>query len=502
LFPDSFSNPDPIDPSSVLPSDIPHSSAVDSGAYELPEPTLIDQVDGQVSESLATPVPDPKVESDQVLDLTDSSGANKLLAGSDPSFSHAPIIGIAAVASACLLLVAFVMYRRRKSSLYDKNLKEIGSENGRASRRDIEAAEQQSRDLVLKNNSLASNFDIRDANMSLKMPSEKSSLSSRSGFGRGFAFSSKNVTSDQIEEAVDFGNWDSVYKLASQLAEQDDLITLSSAGRKPTHLRTQRLERRMILGEEDLERARTLDELIANGDWTGVAVTAALYAGESGYPKRSNFLGRGAGASSSATAITTISWQPPPVLGTCGVDTASETSHGDSTAEGEASVHPLLQLKRCMDQAVDNGDWEKVLLISTQVEEHEAYRMRIEGQTESAIVTVPPAVDSNGSKDEAPYQTLLEEMDRAMTLGDWALVGLYADQIREVKVGLAAGDPKISTSRALVPLSRPRSAYVDCISKTTTLEKLVNAEKWKGVSIMAGLYEMEAKGSFSTGSIS
>jgi hypothetical protein len=33
------------------------------------------------------------------------------------------------------------------------------------------------------------------------------------------------------------------------------------------------------------------------------------------------------------------------------------------------------------------------------------------------------------------------------------------------------------------------------MSKKHTIEKLVKAEKWKGVSILAGLYEMESKGS-------
>ena len=87
-----------------------------------------------------------------------------------------------------------------------------------------------------------------------------------------------------------------------------------------------------------------------------------------------------------------------------------------------------------------------------------------------------------------------------MSRGDWALVAFYADKIREIKVG---GDVT-SNSRAIVPASRPppiRTTSTNdssILSKKTILTKLVEAEKWKGVSIMAGLYEMEAKGSLST----
>jgi len=60
----------------------------------------------------------------------------------------------------------------------------------------------------------------------------------------------------------------------------------------------------------------------------------------------------------------------------------------------------------------------------------------------------------------------------------------------------------VSTSNAIVPLSQPRSAYIEVapsatLSKKTTLEKLVLAENWKGVRVMAGLYVMEEQGAFS-----
>ena len=508
-----FAAPDPIAPSSVLPSDSSHVAINEYEAFEGPENIWVDEGKDQAGQHVGTPDAFPDNESEQVVDLTavnqdsfqtNNSGDNKLVAAPEPSFSHAPIIGIAAIASACLLLVAFVIYRRRKASLYDKTLKEINSVDGRATGKDVQVTSREPRELVVANNYSAWNLSMDTGSMSLRMPSENSSSSSRRGFGNDFAFLSKNVASDQIEEAVDFGNWDSVYKLASQLAEQEDLSTLSSADRKPTYLNVQRLERRATLGEEDRERARTLDELIASGDWTGVAVTSALYAGESGNRKRSKlpgsgFLGIVAGRTSSGTASTAMPMQPSPILGAHGIDTASETSQDESITGEDLSEHPLLQLKRDLDQAVDAGDWNKVLLISSKVEDHGEYQSGLDVKTLSSIGSSSPQ-ECGWPSDDATHQAFLDEIGQAITRSDWALVSFYANKMLDS----CHKGPKtnMSTSQALVPLLQPPyTTEVDntsssSLDKKTTLQKLVSAQKWKCVSVMSGLYEMEAKGLF------
>lgn len=449
---------------------------------------------------------------DQALDLTgvDQNGAQgdnggiSLVAGSDPSFSHAPIIGIAAIASVCLLVAAYILYRRRKVSLFDKNLNEINSVNRNIRGKELEASEYGPEKIATNNRYQSSHLSAEEANTSMEAVIKNATLSSR-GFGNRFESSRKNPTSDQIEEAVDFGNWDSVYRIASKLAEQEDLSTLSSAGHKPTHLSIRRLERRSILGAEDRERARTLDELITNGDWTGAAVTAALYAGESGYPKRSKLPGRTlmarvSGRSSSEAAITAISVQRPHLY-TYAIDVTSETSNDEYSTGVERTEHSLLQLKQRMDEAVDVGDWEKVLLISSQVESHAAYQHRLDVQTFNAIEGLPLTGDKATYKDITPYHTLLEQMDRAVAADDWTQVGVFAEKLHETKVWYSGSD-LVSTSNAIVPLSQPRSAYIEVapsatLSKKTTLEKLVLAENWKGVRVMAGLYVMEEQGAFS-----
>ena len=183
-----FAAPDPIAPSSALPSDslVPK----DFGAFEGPEHIGADEGEEQAGQRNDTPEPFPDNESEESSDFTalnqdsfptNASGGNKLVTAPEPSFSHAPIIGIAAIASACLLLVAFVIYRRRKASLYDKNLKEIKSVNGFATGKDVETTNHQARELVVAKNYSAWSLRVDGSSMSLKIPSENSSSSSRHG---------------------------------------------------------------------------------------------------------------------------------------------------------------------------------------------------------------------------------------------------------------------------------------------------------------------------------
>jgi hypothetical protein len=61
----------------------------------------------------------------------------------------------------------------------------------------------------------------------------------------------------------------------------------------------------------------------------------------------------------------------------------------------------------------------------------------------------------------------------------------------------------IPQSTALVPFGIQAARSNDTtdteVNKRQTIEKLVLAEKWSGVSIMAGLYDLESKGSLPTG---
>lgn len=467
----------------------------------------------------------------QDLDNTASGADNtnptvKSVPDTDDSFSHGPTVGIAALAFGCLLLVLFAVHRRRNNSMNEKNLKNISCDNT-SSDSDPEAPSTYPGSLVLKRNDSFSAFDAAGGpKANLAMPSDESTAS-RGDFGQGFSFPSNRISMREIEEAVDNGNWDEVYQLASRLAEQEDMSTLSSYGRQSAsgRLSSERMERRSRLKEEDHERVKTLDELIESRDWTGVAVTAALYAGESGYKKqdqfpKSSFFSRVTGqrVSNAARAASSQDDISAPVyqgsllaLGAPTIDTGSDANDDvEAPTERRASRStgptysdpPLLQLKYSMDHAVETGDWDQVVRISSEIEKNGKFQSRL--ASSDFVVSVPSNVSSTPSQSEGTVavQTLVEEMNHAMSRGDWALVGFYADKIRELKTGSGEERTSESTSSlALVPFSAPPSAMHSnqtedsIMSRKQTLDKLVQAQKWKGVSIMAGLYAMEEKGS-------
>jgi hypothetical protein len=360
---------------------------------------------------------------------------------------------------------------------------------------------------------------------------------------------------EQVMLAVDNASWDDVYTLASQLAEREDLSTLSSGGKA----RRQNLERkkRTYLSAEDQERCRTLDELIENGDWTGVAVTAALFAGESG----SNARGAGAAnatAKDSRSLLERISGKRTSSTSRAASQAATEDNpvppasafphssipgnyHDESTIAGTTAasyVTPprsppnalagqqtvktpgtpdtfgtLDTLRNEIDQAVDIGNWDQVLLLSSKVEADASFRANmaelaknspsrsVSGESSS---TIPPEADQSIAYLEA-------ELDRSIYFGDWAMVTYFANRIIQKRGAGGSEDGSAAQSSALVPMTMPTSNFPSSESsvdtdgsmanKKLTIERLAKAKSFKGVSIMAGLYALETKMSKRSGDI-
>jgi hypothetical protein len=280
---------------------------------------------------------------------------------------------------------------------------------------------------------------------------------------------SLNMTSDadEVFEAINNADWYKVYNLASKLSEREDLSTISSFSRQDS-LRSYAELDLSHLSLEDQQRTRTLDRLAKNRDWTGVAVTAALYADESmssrEKPVESSFLSNAAAV---AAAVATL-----------------------ETENQNMASAPLGKLKERIDTAVDSGDWDKVLALSSEAEDTHAFDAEL-------LPTLSP------QSDLFPDQTLLaarETLNEALFKGDWSFVGVHANKVREMMNQVAD-----SKSSAPIPVTEPLdigspelsgSSDPDTIKKQT-IAKLINEEKWKGVSIMAGLYDMESKGSLS-----
>ena len=354
---------------------------------------------------------------------------------------------------------------------------------------------------------------------------------------------------EQVFSAIDAGNWDEVYTLASQLAEREDASTMSSTGKQSARRIAAGVTRtpRQGLSDEDRARTNTLDELAENGDWTGLAVTAALYAGEStasrntSAPARRSILDimTGKPASSRAAANASVedilrptgsaqtddtksssignsnllaalsfeseddpptrsgktqntAWQAKSLgFGIFGSSQPTTPDRVGSTGTGGSGMSARLgYLKSDIDKAVDAGDWDKVLLLSSQVEADQSFCDNMAQLASTARPSAPSPAQGGVS--------LEEQLDRAIYHGDWAMVTHFANRIIEER----GGDPQgggmaMSDSRALVPASRTVGlGSVDTsdtlADKRQTIEKLARAKSYKGVSIMAGLYSLES----------
>ena len=198
---------------------------------------------------------------------------------------------------------------------------------------------------------------------------------------------------EEIKAAINEADWDSVYRLASQVAQNDDGLSLPTFGFRD--------QERSHLDAEDQERAKTLYKLAGDGDWTGLAVTAALYAGE---------------------------------------------TSGSSVAKSE-EYYPDESIT-----AAENDD----------VEEQNSMKRMVSG------------------------------LSKALNAGNWQQVTKFANLIKEEKnAGSSFDTDSLSIPSSSSSVSSDTSNTE--LSKKQTIAKLMRAGKWKGVSIMANMYEMESK---------
>ena len=223
----------------------------------------------------------------------------------------------------------------------------------------------------------------------------KVNTSSRNRKFKPFRSSSSHPI-EEIKEAINGADWDSVYRLASQVAANDDGLSIPSLGKFKGQDRSH-------LDAEDQDRTKTLDDLAANGDWTGLAVTAALYAGET-------------------------SGSPVNQIDEYFTDESFVASEIEDV-EGQESIERMVS---GLSKALNSGNWQQVTKFANLIKD--AKNSGNSFDTGSQILTIPSSsssVSSDASKTE--------------------------------------------------------------MSKKQTIAKLMRAGKWKGVSIMANMYEMESK---------
>jgi hypothetical protein len=220
--------------------------------------------------------------------------------------------------------------------------------------------------------------------------------------------SSASTPVEEIKSAINQADWDSVYKLASRIAETDDGLTPPGVG-------AFKGQDRSHLDAEDQERTKTLDDLAANGDWTGLAVTAALYAGE---------------------------------------------TSGSSCSESDGSFA----------YDTDDSSLERNAIRNSQNEDVE--------------------------QGPSSMEQMVSSLSKALNAGNWTQVTKYANLIKDEKNSGSSFDTDsqilLSTPSSSSSIKSTDSSKTE-MSKKQTIVKLMRAGKWKGVSIMANMYEMESK---------
>lgn len=347
--------------------------------------------------------------------------APKLVVQEDTSLSVGAIIGISIAVAA--ILAAFFYFEARRRNL----ARQVGVLAAAANRNNGSGKGK-------------SSLEVDTAK-----PPPTSSRLQKSTSRSATTDSRSNITSaalHEIREAVNNANWDNIYRLASQLAEEDEAQSLPG----PKIPKDNRL--RSHLNAEDQERTKTLDDLMARGDWTGVAVTAALYAGESGSshePTRDPPSSSKAKKTRKSLHHDEDDWKQVQVVS---LDDKSISSHPSSLSDGSAHARDLEQgqtsvesLVRSLNEALNAGDWAQVNFLATRIKEEKG---------------------ANGGS------------------------SMVSDDISNPQASmLASGSSRVA--------SNVSQATTDTdASRRQTIEKLIRAEKWKGVSIMANLYEMES----------
>jgi len=269
---------------------------------------------------------------------------------------------------------------------------------------------------------------------------------------------------DEVFKAINRADWYDVYNMASKLSENEDLSTISSYGGQRNQRSSAAIDQdRSHLSLEDQQRTRTLDRLAMNRDWTGVAVTAALYADESSSVKevRSGYF---------------LSQSP--------------TAASHNAAEKELARPFSGPLKETIDKAVDSGDWDKVLALSLEVDAKKDDSNKHAASELSTIYHSQLLSDND-------YAESRNKLKDSLFESKWALVGAYANRLRELETQLVDGealqvkDQLDINSPELSDSSDPEAV------KKQTIAKLINEKKWKGINIMAGLYDMESNGCLS-----
>mmetsp|Transcript_34080 Transcript_34080/g.59899 ORF Transcript_34080/g.59899 Transcript_34080/m.59899 type:complete len:1382 (+) Transcript_34080:155-4300(+) len=317
---------------------------------------------------------------------------------------------------------------------------------------------------------------------------------------------------DDLDNAIESGNWGHVGALAAVLAFQGHGSHKSSS-RSPGVISASRSDdssnrsgstrsSSMVGASLDQTRAVEIDKLVENGDWQAVVLAAARFEADQTFDGESSFSASGTSQSSmsrssrwtgSATSATT-----PRSMATT-EQSASNMSSQRGQAEIRAEVEALV--RRVVPEEADNIDEmmtqfkgreeELVETLRRMQERAIASRARLAVQKSAKLeakAKASPKRGTSGASGMASGQSVASasstksELEQAIEAGNWQAVGAAAQRMSDQSVGELSVDEKarlrdaISQSPAFNRHRPSRSPAEDF-----NLDALIEQGDWTGV---------------------
>lgn len=307
--------------------------------------------------------------------------------------------------------------------------------------------------------------------------------------------STPNSTMDDLENAIEAGNWGQVGALAAVLASQGTSLPGKKSSRSAAGLSTTSYDssaassRGSQSNNIDQARALEIDKLVEAGDWQGVVLAAARFEADQTFDVES--VSASASQSSRYTG-SAASGATPRSMATGDMST-SNVSNQRGQEEIRAEVEALV--RRVVPEEADNIDEmltqfkgreeELVETLRRMQERAIASRARLAVQKsaklEARAKANPRGTSVSSAQSIASAGSTKSELEQAIEAGNWHAVGLAAQKMSDSSIGDLSSAEKarlrdaISASPAFSRRTRGTSDEVD------HLDQLIEQGDWQGV---------------------
>lgn len=297
---------------------------------------------------------------------------------------------------------------------------------------------------------------------------------------------------DELDNAIESGNWGAVGALAAILASEGRGVPLEKKNKSVSSIKSEdstgRSSRGSSTGPGTLDQARAaeIDKLVENGDWQGVVLAAARF--EADQTMDGESYSASASRSSKWSGSSARSSATPRSLATTDQSSANMGS-GRSQAEIKAEVEALV--RRVVPEEADNVDEmltqfkgreeELVETLRRMQERAIASRARLAVQKsaklEARARTTSPAP---GSASVASRGSTKSELEIAIESGNWAAVGEAAKKISDGSVGSLSVKER-TRLKDVISHSPGMSSPHGSPSQDYNLDTLIERGDWPGV---------------------